>query len=259
MPMPADADAHGSWLQGWKTIARGASYQGLILARLSMPSFLSSKRSRLITAAVASALTAATVATAAAAARPSGSAASAASADARLLAVAQQQAPAHGDALTAAQRMVAFDEVRFSLGGRQLQHDVAAAKAAAAKAAAAKTAAAKAAAAKAAAKQMAASTPTGTPEQIAQQMLSKYGWSSSQMSCLYPLWYHESGWNPSAQNPGSGAYGIPQSLPGSQMASAGADWATNPATQIKWGLTYIQGRYGSPCGAWAHEQANNWY
>ena len=62
-----------------------------------------------------------------------------------------------------------------------------------------------------------------------------------------------------AENPSSGAYGIPQALPGSQMASAGADWQTSAATQIKWGLTYIQGRYGSPCGAWAHEQSNGWY
>jgi len=217
-----------------------------------MPSFLSSKRSRLITAAVAGTLAVAPVATAAAAALPAGSA------DARLLVVIQQQAAAHGDALTSAQRLVAFDKVRFSLGERQLEHEVAVAKAAAAKAAAARAAAAKAAAAKADAQRMAA-TPAGTPEQIAQQMLSKYGWSSSQFSCLYPLWYHESGWNPSAENPGSGAYGIPQSMPGSQMASAGADWATNPATQIKWGLTYIQGKYGSPCGALAHEQADNWY
>ena len=63
----------------------------------------------------------------------------------------------------------------------------------------------------------------------------------------------------SATNPSSGAYGIPQSLPASKMASAGADWQTNPATQIAWGLGYIQGRYGSPCGAWAHSQAHNWY
>ena len=69
----------------------------------------------------------------------------------------------------------------------------------------------------------------------------------------------ESGWNPSAQNASSGAYGIPQSLPGSKMASAGADWATNPATQIKWGLGYIQDRYGSPCGAWGHSESYGWY
>ena len=69
----------------------------------------------------------------------------------------------------------------------------------------------------------------------------------------------ESGWNTSASNGSSGAYGIPQSLPGSKMASAGSDWQTNPATQIKWGLGYIQERYGSPCAAWGHSQATNWY
>ena len=73
------------------------------------------------------------------------------------------------------------------------------------------------------------------------------------------MMFHESGWQVTATNPGSGAYGIPQSLPASQMASAGPDWRTNPATQIKWGLTYIHDRYGSPSGAWAHEQSHNWY
>ena len=70
---------------------------------------------------------------------------------------------------------------------------------------------------------------------------------------------HESGWNVYASNPTSGAYGIPQALPGSKMASAGADWQTDAATQIRWGLGYIQSTYGSPCGAWAHEQADGWY
>jgi len=98
-----------------------------------------------------------------------------------------------------------------------------------------------------------------SPQQIARQMLGRYGWSSGQFSCLNPLWAHESGWSVTARNSGSGAYGIPQALPGSQLASAGSDWQSNAATQIKWGLTYIQGRYGSPCGAWAHEQANGWY
>ena len=90
-------------------------------------------------------------------------------------------------------------------------------------------------------------------------MLGSYGWSSSQFSCLDSLWDHESGWNVSAANPSSGAYGIPQALPGSKMASAGADWQTNPATQIAWGLGYIQSLYGSPCGAWAHEESAGWY
>lgn len=99
----------------------------------------------------------------------------------------------------------------------------------------------------------------GDPRAIAQSMLAAYGWGSDQWSCLDRLWQRESNWNPYAQNPYSGAYGIPQSLPGSKMATAGSDWRTNPATQITWGLNYIQGRYGSPCGAWGHSQSVGWY
>ncbi len=97
------------------------------------------------------------------------------------------------------------------------------------------------------------------PRGIAQAMLPSYGWSSDQWSCLNNLWQRESNWNPYAQNPSSGAYGIPQSLPGNKMASAGSDWQTNPATQIDWGLGYIQARYGSPCAAWGHSQSVGWY
>ena len=100
---------------------------------------------------------------------------------------------------------------------------------------------------------------SGSPQQIAQAMLGSFGWPSSQFSCLDPLWAHESGWSVSAYNAGSGAFGIPQALPGSKMASAGADWQSNPATQVKWGLDYIKGTYGSPCGAWSHEEATGWY
>lgn len=107
------------------------------------------------------------------------------------------------------------------------------------------------------------STPTvysgDDPRSIASGMLPSFGWGAEQMSCLDSLWTRESGWNPYAQNPSSGAYGIPQSLPGSKMASAGADWQTNPTTQITWGLGYIQGRYGSPCSAWAHSESVGWY
>ncbi|WP_124038998.1 G5 domain-containing protein [Neoactinobaculum massilliense] len=102
-------------------------------------------------------------------------------------------------------------------------------------------------------------TTAGGVKGIAQGMLSSYGWSQSQFACLDKLWTRESGWNASARNASSGAYGIPQALPGTKMASAGADWATNPATQIRWGLSYIQGRYGSPCNAWAHSQSTGWY
>jgi hypothetical protein len=104
-----------------------------------------------------------------------------------------------------------------------------------------------------------AQVPSGSPQQIAEAMLGSFGWSSSQFSCLDPLWAHESGWSVSAYNASSGAFGIPQALPGSRMASAGPDWQTNAATQIRWGLEYIKGTYGSPCGAWAHEQATGWY
>jgi hypothetical protein len=93
---------------------------------------------------------------------------------------------------------------------------------------------------------------------IAYNMLASFGFSTSQFSCLDPLWNQESGWRYNAENP-SGAYGIPQALPGSKMATAGADWLTNPATQIKWGLGYIQSRYGTPCNAWSHEQSYGWY
>ncbi len=104
-----------------------------------------------------------------------------------------------------------------------------------------------------------APAPSGDPRSIARSMLSSYGWGQDQFGCLDSLWMKESGWNASAMNPSSGAYGIPQSLPGSKMASAGSDWQSNPATQIRWGLGYIDGRYGSPCAAWAHSQAVNWY
>jgi hypothetical protein len=99
---------------------------------------------------------------------------------------------------------------------------------------------------------------SGSPEKIAKAMLRSFGWSASQFSCLYPLWAHESGWSVTAANP-DGAYGIPQALPGAKMSSAGPNWQTNAATQIRWGLEYIKSLYGSPCGAWDHEQATGWY
>ena len=93
---------------------------------------------------------------------------------------------------------------------------------------------------------------------IAYAMLTSFGFSTSEWSCLNSLWTQESGWRWNAQNP-SGAYGIPQALPGSKMATAGSDWQTNPATQIKWGLGYIKNQYGTPCGAWNHEVSFGWY
>jgi hypothetical protein len=97
------------------------------------------------------------------------------------------------------------------------------------------------------------------PRTIARALLAEFGFSESQFGCLDSLWERESKWNVYADNPNSSAYGIPQALPGSKMASAGADWATNPVTQIRWGLGYIEDRYGSPCGAWSHSQSNGWY
>ena len=99
----------------------------------------------------------------------------------------------------------------------------------------------------------------GGAQATARGMLAGFGWGDDQFSCLVSLWNKESGWNVRAYNAGSGAYGIPQALPGSKMGSAGADWETNAATQISWGLGYISGRYGDPCGAWGHSQSTGWY
>ena len=99
----------------------------------------------------------------------------------------------------------------------------------------------------------------GTAQRIAYDLLSSYGWSpSTYFSCLNNIWTRESGWNYQAEN-ASGAYGIPQALPASKMASAGADYLTDPKTQIIWGLGYIQGRYGNPCSAWSFWEAHGYY
>jgi len=102
-------------------------------------------------------------------------------------------------------------------------------------------------------------TSTGGAVNLGKTMAAVLGWTGAQWTALNELWTRESGWNYQATNPSSGAYGIPQALPASKMASAGADWRTDPATQIRWGLSYIAQRYGSPLNAWAHEQAFNWY
>ncbi|WP_295013936.1 hypothetical protein [uncultured Microbacterium sp.] len=100
--------------------------------------------------------------------------------------------------------------------------------------------------------------PAGA-QAYARGQLGSYGWADDQFGCLYRLWMQESSWRADALNPDSGAYGIPQALPATKLASAGPDWRTNGNTQIDWGLSYIQDRYGSPCGAWSHEVAHNWY
>lgn len=106
----------------------------------------------------------------------------------------------------------------------------------------------------------AAGTPDpGTAMAIALTMVTARGWGAAEYDCLVALWNKESHWNVYAHNASSGAYGIPQALPGTKMATAGADWATNPATQITWGLGYIAARYATPCGAWAQSQRVGWY
>ena len=136
-----------------------------------------------------------------------------------------------------------------------------AAKAAAAAAAydQAQAEAAAAAAAAAAADLATRNTPEGARAFAADLAASQYGWGADQFQCLDKLWQKESGWSYTALNASSGAAGIPQSLPGSKMATAGADWETNAATQITWGLGYIKGAYGTPCSAWSHSQSVNWY
>ncbi|GAA1998802.1 phospholipase [Microbacterium pumilum] len=135
--------------------------------------------------------------------------------------------------------------------------EVAAAKAK--KAAEEAAAKAKAEAEAAAAAAAAANTPDGARAVGAQIASAEYGWGADQFSCLDSLWNRESGWNYQAYNASSGATGIPQALPGNKMASAGSDWATNAATQIRWGLGYIAAAYGTPCGAWSHSQGSGWY
>jgi hypothetical protein len=99
----------------------------------------------------------------------------------------------------------------------------------------------------------------GDPQDIARALMPKFGFGPGQFGCLVSLWNRESHWNVHAHNASSGAHGIPQALPGSKMASAGPDWQSSAVTQITWGLGYIQDRYGSPCGAWAHSESHGWY
>ena len=99
----------------------------------------------------------------------------------------------------------------------------------------------------------------GTAQAIAYTLVLERGWDDSQFACLVALWDRESNWNVYAHNTKSGAYGIPQSMPGEKMASVGADWQTNPTTQIVWGLGYIAGRYTNPCGAWTSSETRGWY
>ena len=104
-----------------------------------------------------------------------------------------------------------------------------------------------------------AGTDPDSAKAIARSMMAGHGWGDSEFTCLENLWTRESSWNYQAENASSGAYGIPQALPGTKMSEVADDWATNPTTQITWGLNYISGRYGTPCSAWAHSESVGWY
>ncbi|HTS99374.1 MAG TPA: lytic transglycosylase domain-containing protein [Streptosporangiaceae bacterium] len=243
--------------------------QGIILSRKQRHIPLHGKPSRLTIAVTGSTVLTAAAASGVVALWPATVAARPAADTTAARAAGSLQLDSSG--AVAAQQMTKAD---FAIRQRQVVVLVAE-EAAARRAAAEKQAAERAAAAAAAAQQQAAQqqqpqpqpsqaapapvTPSGSAQQIALGMLGSYGWSSSQFSCLASLWNQESGWNVYASNPSSGAYGIPQALPGSKMASAGPDWQTDAATQIRWGLGYIKSLYGSPCGAWAHEEADGWY
>jgi hypothetical protein len=254
------------------------------------------KRNKLIIVTAAGALTLATAASAAAAAWPSGSAASpagtafsaitapsgetaATGGSWHYLAAQKVRATADQQALTmlayqraaahrAAVRQVAKRKAQAELAAKQVaarqaqQSDQQAAQPSAQPSAGQQAPAQQTASQQTASQQApssAAPAPSGSAQSIAEAMLGSFGWSSSQSSCLQPLWAGESSWSVTASNPSTGAYGIPQALPGSKMASAGPDWQTSAATQIRWGLGYIKNTYGSPCAAWSHEQSDGWY
>lgn len=113
--------------------------------------------------------------------------------------------------------------------------------------------------ARAAAAQAAAATAPGTLRDMARREMLAFGFGAEQWPSLDRLIMRESGWNPRAANASSGAYGLPQALPGSKMAAVGSDWRTNPVTQVRWMLSYIAGRYGTPQAAWAHSESSGWY
>lgn len=145
--------------------------------------------------------------------------------------------------------LTALRETTAEVAEARNAHDAAVARAAAAAQEAAQQAAALAQ----------ANSPDGARATARQMAADRFGWGDAQFSCLNSLWQKESSWNYRAYNAGSGATGIPQSLPGSKMATAGSDWQTVAATQISWGLDYIARAYGTPCGAWSHSQATDWY
>ncbi|MBN8205629.1 phospholipase [Microbacterium esteraromaticum] len=150
------------------------------------------------------------------------------------------------NALTTAKEMKVAEDARLKAEAERIAAEKAAKKAAED-------------ARRAAEAQAAANTPEGAKATARAMAAERYGWGEGEFSCLVSLWTKESGWDYQAYNPNGGATGIPQSLPGDKMATAGSDWRTNATTQISWGLDYIQRAYGSPCAAWGHSQAVNWY
>ncbi|MFD8813534.1 transglycosylase SLT domain-containing protein [Streptomyces sp. NPDC059627] len=191
--------------------------------------------------------------------------AEATAADTTLLAdlPAGQQAQVQTASLTQQADAVAIQADATAKKDAEQAARVAAAKTAQAKKAEAEKAAKEAkerAEAKTTASRSSSSFPVQSSYTVAQvQAMAQQMMASGQYQCFSNIVSHESGWNYQAVNASSGAYGLVQALPGSKMSSAGSDWQTNPATQIKWGLNYMNSRYGSPCGAWSFWQANSWY
>ena len=173
---------------------------------------------------------------------------------------AEQAAVAQASAAAAAEAASAEAAAAEAASAEAAAAQAAAAKAAAAQAAEAPAKPAPAAAVRAAPARPSAPADPNAAQQIARQLMAnQHGWGADQFGCLVSLWDKESGWNLNAYNASSGATGIPQALPGNKMASAGADWQTNPATQITWGLGYIASRYSTPCAAWDKSEASGWY
>ncbi|MET9546500.1 lytic transglycosylase domain-containing protein [Streptomyces sp. NPDC006627] len=173
-----------------------------------------------------------------------------------------QQADAQAMAADTAAKMTAAEEARKQAAASAIEKQQAAEKAEAAKKAAAKKEREEKAETKAS-RSSARDAKDFAPQSsytVAQvQAMARQMVPSGQFQCFSNIVNHESTWNYKATNASSGAYGLVQALPASKMASAGADWQTNPATQIKWGLNYMNDRYGSPCGAWDFWQTNHWY
>ncbi|MEU7579302.1 lytic transglycosylase domain-containing protein [Streptomyces sp. NPDC041068] len=173
-----------------------------------------------------------------------------------------QQADAQAMAADTAAKKTAAEEARKQAAASAIEKQKAAEKAEAAEKAAAKKEReekAEAKASRSSGRDASSFAPQSSYTVSQVQAMARQMVPGDQFQCFSNIVNHESTWNYKATNASSGAYGLVQALPGSKMASAGADWQTNPATQIKWGLNYMNDRYGSPCGAWSFWQANNWY